>query len=118
MDFNVVSEMASSEATFALLFIASLIFVGRWFLRFIEEQKQENHEREQQLIESFKEQLDKSDKRETRLMVHLEKNTEQLESIADTLSGVERRLTSFETKVGNELEDVWKELKAKADKED
>lgn len=118
MDLNAVSQIAGSEATFALLFIASLIFVGRWFLKFIEEQKQENHEREQQLIDSFKEQLDKSDQRETRLMDHLDRSTEQLENIADTLQGVERRLTSFETKVGNELEDVWKELKAKADKND
>lgn len=116
MDLQWLSELANSEATFALLFIAGLYFIGKWFMNYMQEQKEENKLREEQLIENYKEQLNKSNEREVRLIAHLEKNTQQLENIANTLDSVEKRLTSFESKVNGDLRNVWKELGGKVDK--
>jgi serine protease inhibitor len=116
LDIKWVSELANSEATFALLFILGLYFIGKWFMNYMKEQKEENRLREEQLIENYKEQLTQSNEREVRLISHLEKNTEQLKHIAQTLDGVEQRLTTFEVKVNTDLTNVWKELGGKADK--
>lgn len=116
MDLKVVSELANSEATFALLFILGLFFIGKWFMNYMKEQKEENRLREEQLINNYKEQLAQSNEREVRLISHLEKNTQQLKHIAQTLDGVEQRLTTFEVKVNNDLTNVWKELGGKQDK--
>lgn len=72
--------------------------------------------REEQLISNYKEQLKESNEREMRLITHLDKNTQQLENIANTLTGVEKRLTSFEVQVNDDLNNVWKELGSKVDK--
>jgi F0F1-type ATP synthase delta subunit len=116
VDFTWVADLANSEATFAVLFILGLYFIGKWFMNYMAEQKEENRMREEQLIDNYKEQLAQSNQREVRLITHLEKNTEQLKHIANTLDGVEQRLTTFEVKINNDLHNVWKELGGKQDK--
>ena len=116
MDIQWISDLANSEATFAVLFIVGLYFIGKWFMTYMAEQKEENRMREEQLIENYKEQLAQSNEREMRLITHLDKSNEQLKHIADTLTGVERRLTSFEIKINADLSNVWKELGSKQDK--
>lgn len=116
MDFQTLNNIVNSDAIFALLFVVGLYLIGKWFMNFIEEQKLENKQREEMLFNSYKEQLEKSNEREKRLIEHLDKNTEQLENIANTLTKIEQRLTSFEEKVSDDLDNVWKELDTKVDK--
>lgn len=116
MEIEILENLATSEVLFAVLFIGGLIFIGRWFLIYMAEQKKENDERETQLIDIYKAQIDRSSMRENELMTHLSKNTEQLVKIADTLEGVQTNLQRVENRVHEDLQTVWKELGAKADK--
>lgn len=111
-----IQSIASSEVVFALLFIFGLFVVGRYVVQFIAEIKDENTHRETQLIDLYKEQITNSNNREVELMKHLEKNTEQLGNIADTLNDVQRNLSKLESRVDDNFKDVWKELGSKADK--
>lgn len=111
-----IQSIASSEVVFALLFIFGLFVVGRYVVQFIAEMKDENTHRETQIIDLYKEQIANSNNREVELMKHLEKNTEQLGNIADTLNDVQRNLSKLESRVDDNFKDVWKELGSKADK--
>jgi ABC-type bacteriocin/lantibiotic exporter with double-glycine peptidase domain len=111
-----IVNVANSEVVFAVLFIVGLFAVGKYIRDAMQEQKEENKRREEQLIEIYKNELDKSANRERELMIHLDKNTEQLQGIADTLKDVQRGLTKLEDRVEDNFMAVWKELGAKADK--
>ncbi|PEZ47021.1 hypothetical protein CN367_11665 [Priestia megaterium] len=111
-----IQSIAGSEMVFAVLFIFVLFIAGKWVIQFIAEMKDENAHRETQLIDLYKEQITNSNTREQELMKHLDKNTDQLENIADTLSDVQKNLSKLESKVDADLKDVWKELGGKADK--
>lgn len=117
VELKEITELANSEAVFAVLFIAGLVVVGKWFMNYIQEQREESKRREQELMDNYKEQLHQSNEREVKLIAHLDKNTEKLEQIARTLTGVEKRLFSFEAKVNNDFNNVWNELGSKKDKE-
>jgi predicted RNase H-like nuclease (RuvC/YqgF family) len=111
-----VLTIANSEVVFAVLFIVGLFAVGKYVRDALREQKEENAKREEQLISFYREQLEISTKRETELMRHLDKNTEQLRNIADTLKEVQRNLSKLEDRVEDNFMAVWKELGSKADK--
>jgi septal ring factor EnvC (AmiA/AmiB activator) len=108
--------IASSEYVFAILFILCLFIVGRWAFNFVKEVRDENTGRENKIFEMYDKQLEGSTKREEELMKNLNKNTEQLGNIADTLTDVQKNLSKLETKVDGDLKEVWKELGGKADK--
>jgi ABC-type bacteriocin/lantibiotic exporter with double-glycine peptidase domain len=111
-----IMTLANSEVFFAVLFVIGLMVVGKWFFNHMKEQREENREREGQLIEIYKGEIDKSAKREEKLMTHLEKNTEQMEKISGTLDIIQSNMSQLETKVDSNLTSVWKELGGKADK--
>lgn len=62
------------------------------------------------------EQRHSFDKREGELVKHLNKNTEQLTHIADTLKDVQRNLGKLEDRMEDNFMEVWKELGSKLDK--
>jgi hypothetical protein len=123
MSFKELVTLANSEVFFAVLFVIGLMVVGKWFFNHMKEQNElmkaqgdENREREEQIIEIYKNELDKGADREIKLMTHLEKNTDQMEKIAGTLDNIQSNMSQLESKVDNNLKEVWKELGSKADK--
>lgn len=116
MTLREIIDIANSEAVFAVLFIVGLYSVARYVQTALRDQKEENNRREEQLFQMYREQLEASARREAELMKNLEKNTEQLGNIAETLKEVQRNLSKLEDKVDTNFMAVWKELGSKADK--
>jgi Tfp pilus assembly protein PilO len=116
MGFKELMQLANSEVFFAVLFVLGLITIGKWFFAHMKEQREENREREEQLIDIYKSELEKGEAREANLMIHLEKNTNQMERISGTLDTIQSNMMKLESKVDNNLTNVWKELGGKADK--
>jgi len=116
VDLTKLVELANSETLFAVLFIAGLIYIGLYVKGMLQSNKDDNHRRENQLIDIYKEQIDKGDKREEELMDYLDKNTDQLENIAGTLKGVQTNIEKLEDKVEGNFMNVWKELGTKENK--
>ena len=118
MSIKEILAVANSEVVFAALFVVGLYSVARYVQTALREQKEENNKREEQLFEMYRQQLEASARREAELMKNLEKNTEQLGNIAETLKEVQRNLGKLEDKVETNFMAVWKELGSKADKND
>ena len=116
MDLTKLVELANSETLFAVLFIAGLIYIALYVKGMLQSNKDDNHRRENQLIDIYKEQIDKGDKREEELMDYLDKNTDQLENIAGTLKGVQTNIAKLEDRVEDNFMSVWKELGTKENK--
>ena len=116
MDLTKLVELANSETLFAILFIAGLIYIALYVKGMLQSNKDDNRRRENQLIDIYKEQIDKGDKRGEELMDYLNKNAEQLENISRTLEGVQTNLTKLDNRVKNNLTNVWKELDTKENK--
>jgi predicted RNase H-like nuclease (RuvC/YqgF family) len=116
IDVKMLSDLASSETLFAVLFLAGLVLVGRYVVQHIRNTEEKSAQRESQLIEIYKEQLDASATREEKLMSHLDKSNEQLEGVADTLKDIQGNLEKLEHRVESNFHDVWKELGGKADR--
>ncbi len=116
MSFKELMTLANSEVFFAVLFVIGLMVVGKWFFNHMKEQGDENRQREEQIIDIYKNELDKGAEREIKLMTHLEKNTDQMEKIAGTLDTIQTGMSQLEGKVDSNLKEVWKELGSKADK--
>lgn len=110
--------LANSDVVFAVLFIVGLFAVARYVNSVIREQKEENRQREEQLIALYQKQLEDSAKREAELMRNLERNTEQLANVAATLKEIQRNLSKLEEKVETNFMEVWKELGSKADRKE
>jgi len=113
-----VVALANSDVVFAVLFIVGLFAVARYVNSVIREQKEENRQREEQLIALYQKQLEDSAKREAELMRNLERNTEQLANVATTLKEIQRNLSKLEEKVETNFMEVWKELGSKADRKE
>jgi len=116
VDLTKLVELANSETLFAVLFIAGLIYIALYVKGMLQSNKDDNHRRENQLIDIYKEQIDKGDKREEELMDYLDKNTNQLENIAGTLKGVQTNIAKLEDRVEDNFMNVWKELGTKENK--
>jgi len=116
VDLTKLVELANSETLFAILFIAGLIYIALYVKGMLQSNKDDNHRRENQLIDIYKEQIDKGDKREEELMDYLDKNTDQLENIAGTLKGVQTNIEKLEDRVEDNFMSVWKELGTKENK--
>jgi septal ring factor EnvC (AmiA/AmiB activator) len=116
VDLNKLAELADSEAFFAVLFVAGLIYVGLYVKGVLEQNRQDNMNRENSISELYKEQLSKADQREEKLMTYLDKNNEQLQHVADTLSDVQTNLQKVEDRMEDNFMHVWKEIGQKQDK--
>ena len=111
-------SLANSEVVFAVLFIVGLFAVARYVNNVIREQKEENKYREEQLFMLYQKQIEDSARREADLMRNLERNTEQLTNVANTLKEIQRNLSKLEEKVDTNFMQVWKELGAKVDRDE
>lgn len=116
VDIPALVDLSSSERFFALVLIIGVIFLFRYFKASLTEIKDENREREGQLIEMYKDQIEKADQREEKLTNHLDESTKHMKGIADTLKDVQSSLLKLEDRVEDNFMNVWKELGSKADR--
>lgn len=116
-----IIEVASSEVVFAILFISLGVwlfwFGTKHFMELKKEQSKrendlltENDRREQKLIDIYEQQSQRAEDRESQLMGYLDKNNEQLGTIARTLEKVENRMD-------DNFIAIWKELGQKQNKQ-
>lgn len=116
MDLKMLAELANSETFFAVLFVACLVYVALYVKTTLEQNRQDNLNRENSIMDMYKEQLAKADVREEKLMSYLDKNNEQLEHVAETLKDVQTNLQKVEDRMEDNFMSVWKELGNKQDK--
>lgn len=135
-----VTAVAQSEAVFAVLFILVVLAVG-WYIKKVLDQNRESSAQNQQYIlemherqmgeikenmlhernnahEILMEQRRSFDGRETALLSHLGKNTDQLAHVSDTLKDIRQSMGKLEDRMEDNFHDVWKELGAKIDRRD
>lgn len=117
MSLKDIANIAGSEFVFAILFIAGLIYVALYVKGVLEQNRQDSKNREESIMNIYKEQLEKADTREEKLMDYLDKNNEQLENVANTLKEVQENLQKVEDRMEDNFMLVWKELGNKLDKQ-
>ena len=117
VDLNKLAELADSETFFAVLFVAGLVYVALYVKGVLEQNRQDNINRENSIMDMYREQLDKADAREEQLMNYLDKNNEQLENVAHTLKDVQENLQKVEDRMEDNFMNVWKELGNKLNKQ-
>ena len=110
VDLKVISELAQSEAVFAILFVLGLFVVGKWLMSFIQGMKEENATRESQLLELHSKQSEDAQKREEFLRNHLDKSNEKMGEISDTMKGIQAGLNKLEDRMDANFLEVWKEI--------
>jgi peptidoglycan hydrolase CwlO-like protein len=110
VDLKTLMELANSESFFAILLVIGIIALWRAGTVSFKEIKTENRDREEQIIDMFKDQLEKADKREEELMGHLDKSTGQMENIAGTMKEIQGNLSKLENRVDDNFMMVWKEI--------
>lgn len=138
MNVKDIITIASSEYVFAILFIGFLWLVVQHVRGILVEQRESSKEREQYIFKMHEQQMTELkenmlhernsshelmveqrqsfDMREQELLKHLNKNTDQLTSVADTLKDIQRNLSKLEDRVEDNFMEVWKELGGKQDK--
>lgn len=138
MDLKNILAVAQSEAVFAVLFIGLLWLAAKQIKVTMEQSRESSIEREKYIFDIHErqmlelkenmlhernnshelliEQRVSTDKREEALLKHLDKNTEQLSGVADTLKDIQRNLSKLEDRVEDNFMEVWKELGSKQDK--
>lgn len=102
-----IVSLANSELIFTVLFVLGLFAVGGFIYKLFNDQKAENATREEQLINLYQNELNKSAAREERLINHLDKQTQQLAHIAETLKDIRRSFAQLESRVDNNLTAIW-----------
>lgn len=102
-----IVSIANSELIFTVLFVLGLFAVASFIYKIINDQKTENATREEQLINLYQNELNKSAAREDRLIVHLDKQTQELAHIAETLKDIRRSFAQLESRVDNNLTAIW-----------
>lgn len=138
MSLKDIITVASSEYVFAVLFIAFLYVAIKQVQNTMKQERESSRERETYIFSMHEKQLDEVksnmlyergnshkllleqrqsfDSRETKLMDHLSKNTDQLGNIAVTLKDIQRNLSKLEDRMEDNFMEVWKELGSKIDK--
>jgi len=138
MSLKDIMTIASSETVFAVLFVAFLWIVIAQVKTALKETRESAQKREEYILTSHEKQMNEIkenmlherasshelmveqrisfDKREQELLKHLNKNTEQLGNIAETLKDIQNNLKSVENRMEDNFMDVWKELGNKIDK--
>lgn len=138
MGVKEIIAIASSEYVFAILFIGFLWIAVKQVQATMTRERESSAEREKYIFsmqekqlaelkenmlhernssyEIISEQRQSFEKREGELVKHLNKNTEQLSNIADTLKDVQRNLGKLEDRMEDNFMEVWKELGSKIDK--
>ncbi|MFA9457442.1 hypothetical protein ACERJO_11825 [Halalkalibacter sp. AB-rgal2] len=92
MEYQVVSEIATSQVVWAILCILLAIAV-------IREMRKENVRRETDLINLYEDHRRESKQREERLMDHLDRSNESQEQTAEALKSIRSTLTTMEGRV-------------------
>lgn len=140
MNAKDILMIAQSDAVFAVLFIGILWIAGRFVKQYFADQKQESLEREAYIMDMHKQQMEglkddmiiqrdnynnllveqrlSFDKRENELLKVLNKNTDQLTGVAETMKDIQRGIVKLEDRMEDNFMQVWKELGSKADKAD
>ncbi|RXF11079.1 hypothetical protein EG878_14585 [Enterococcus faecalis] len=114
-------KIASSEVVFATLFILLGAAMLRWIVVFIKQSQTETIERENYIFEMHKqreadlkqviaEQKKESEQREERLMKQIDFQQDQQRQIVMTLGSIQHSLEKLETKIDNDLHDIWRVL--------
>ena len=127
MSWSRAIEIAGSEAVFAVLFIGFLWVVIGYVKKVLDDNKKESQAREQYIFDMHEKQMDNMqdmmeqqrrshEKREEAIQRHLDKNTEQLSAIAETMNIIQKEVSRVESKVDTNFVTVWKELGGKRDK--
>lgn len=116
MDIQTLVELSTSERFFAIIFVVGIVFLWRSVQQWVNEMRSENREREDELIGAYREQVEKAHEREGELMVHLDKSTQHMKEIADTLQDIQGSVEKLETRLEGNLSKLWKEIGGKADK--
>lgn len=112
-----VTKVVNSEVTFSILFISFLIFAGKQVKKTIETMSAESREREKYILKVYEQHNESHNKREAHLLEQLEKNTEHLGSVAQTMQGIQNNLVRLEEKMDSNFSSVWRELRNKQDRE-
>lgn len=114
MGIKEIQSIAQSDVVFAVLFIALLLGAAHFISRLIQDQRDTEKHREEQLIELYREQKAESAEREKELMQHLERITERQAEISNTLREVKEDmrggLTKLEEKVDRGFVEVWRAI--------
>ncbi|MBP3951120.1 BhlA/UviB family holin-like peptide [Bacillus suaedae] len=92
MEYQVASEIATSQAVWAILCIVLAAY-------FIRETRKEKAESEAQLLIMYENQRIESANREKNLMDHLERSNESQAKTAETLEQIQGSLSSLEKRM-------------------
>lgn len=92
MDYQVVSELASSQVVWAILCVLLAVAV-------IREMRKESVRRENDLINLYEDHRKESKRREERLMDHLDRSNESQEQTTAALKSIQSTLTVMEGRV-------------------
>jgi ABC-type bacteriocin/lantibiotic exporter with double-glycine peptidase domain len=114
MDLKDIQTVAQSDVVFAVLFIGLLWISAIFINRLMQDQRETEKQREEQLIELYREQKAESAEREKELMQHLDRITERQAEITNTLREVKEDmrggLTKLEEKVDRGFVEVWRAI--------
>lgn len=114
MGIKELIEVTQSEAVFAVLFVGLLYFVLMFVKNLLQELREMENKREEQLIELYREQKTESALREKELLKHLEALTEQQAEIVEALKSLRNEtrigLEKLEEKVDRRFIEVWKSI--------
>lgn len=102
MDYQVFSEIATSQVVWAILCILLAIAV-------IREMRKENVRRENDLINLYEDHRKESKQREERLMDHLDRSNESQEQTAEALKSIRSTLTTMEGRVDRMEKKLYRE---------
>jgi septal ring factor EnvC (AmiA/AmiB activator) len=117
VDLNKLAQLADSEVFFAVLFVAGLIYIALYVKGVLEQNRQDNTKREDTIVSMYETQLNKAEDREEKLMSYLDKNTEQMEHISETMKDIQGNIAKVEDRMEDNFMNVWKELGQKQDKQ-
>lgn len=92
MDLRVIESIVQSQFVWAILCIVVAIVLYRASIIYIQDLKVESNSREKRLVELYEKQRSESVGREERLMTHLERTTDTLDTINDRLEDLDREI--------------------------
>ncbi|MBP3950348.1 hypothetical protein [Bacillus suaedae] len=92
MEYQVASEIATSQAVWAILCIVLAAF-------YIRETRKEKAESEARLIKMHEEQREESAQREKDLMEHLRRSNDSQEKTAETLEGIQVAIADMQNQM-------------------
>jgi predicted Holliday junction resolvase-like endonuclease len=92
MNLKAIEAVVQSQFVWAILCIVVAIVLYQASIRYISDLKVESNSREFRLVELYEKQRSESVGREERLMTHLERTTDTLDTINDRLEDLDREI--------------------------